>query len=222
MSFLRSLRRLVLPLVFVGSLTAQTTVVSNLSESTSGDSGAYYDPGFPPMFPATNRWQANSFTTSTSMLQLDGIIFKSAYSESVTPLTVKLFSDNAGAPGTALATLGSAVDVGSGYYKFSPTSTLTLSSNTTYWWVASLTAATSTSFRMPVTYSVNETSDYGWTIGSRLAQSTNGGTSWNVAGIDLVNQFSVSAVSAVPEPSTWALLLGVAALGGVVAQRRRR
>lgn len=222
MSLAHSLLRVLLPLAFVGSLAAQTIVVSNLSESNDGDSGAYYDPGFPPMYPATNRWQANSFTTSTSLLQLDGIIFKSAYSESVTPLTVKLFSDNVGAPGSALATLGSAVDVGDGYYKFSPTSTLTLDSNTTYWWVASLTAATSTSFRIPVTYSVNETSVYGWTIGNRFAQSTNGGASWNVVGIDLVNQFSVSAVSAVPEPSTWALLLGLAALGSVVAHRRRR
>lgn len=221
MSLLRSLHRLVLLFVFAGSLAAQTVVVSNLSETPNGDGGPSYDPGFPPFMPATSGWQANSFTTSTSMLQLDGIIFKSAYSESPTPLTVKIFSDSTGNPGSAVATLGSAIDVGGGYYKFSPTSALTLDSNTTYWWVASLSGATMTSFRIPVTYSVNETSSYGWTIGSRFAQSTNGGSTWNIPGIDMVNQFSISATSAVPEPSTWALILGFAALGGVIWRRRR-
>ncbi len=54
----------------------------------------------------------------------------------------------------------------------------------------------------------------GWDDGSR---DTSGGGQWRTAGYEVRG-----AVAPIPEPSTWALLTGLACLAGTLAHRRRR
>lgn len=140
-------------------------------------------------------------------------------------LTLQLFSDSGGSPGSALATLnnGFGVPLPSGFatYNFTPGSTLQLAQGQTYWIV--LSAVTNTS-----DYSANNSlmwSSSQTPIGSGATYlsaeiSPDGGASWNASGT--INSFELDGTaqgtSSAPEPSTW--VLAVAGFG--LAARRRR
>jgi hypothetical protein len=100
------------------------------------------------------------------------------------------------------------------------TSATPLLANTTYWLVASApTTAADTSFTFSATASSAEDSGAlsGWTIGDFRWATSDGGSNWFTASD--VPLFSVQ-VSAVPEPSAYAALAGLGALGLAAIRRR--
>ncbi|MCB1131528.1 MAG: PEP-CTERM sorting domain-containing protein [Verrucomicrobiae bacterium] len=201
-------------------------VVSNLDNAGSGSwiiGGGNTNPSDTPI--------ANSFTTGPGAgWTLDGLTL--SLSEALTvsgSISIELFSDNSGAPGTSLAVLSGPDPSGSSFtdYTYTPGGTVTLAAATTYWVVAS----------GPLegvfdTYAWERTSDTsesfaasGWSIGDATYEATTGTSSatwgsWSVVSAGDPNLFSVSA-TAVPEPSGVML---VALSGGllVTARRRRR
>jgi hypothetical protein len=93
--------------------------------------------------------------------------------------------------------------------------------NTTYWLVASSPTTNSGSgFSLSSTASTAEDTGAlsGWSIGNTRWFTANGGTTWGTDTALLV-QFSVQA-SAIPEPSSYVLILAVSCLGYVAYRRR--
>jgi hypothetical protein len=75
------------------------------------------------------------------------------------------------------------------------------------------------------TFSTNETSPVGWTIGDQALDSSNGGVTWmdvNAGPHNESPKFAVDA-SPVPEPSSIVILLGFGGVSliGMVRHRRR-
>lgn len=197
-------------------LHAQTVVVSNTAESTGGSAGALKASGFM----GVDQWGGGSFTTGATAMNLDSVILDFLSVSNVPGLQLSIYSNASDRPGVSLAVLGSAttIDAGNLIYAFAPTSTLALQPTTTYWWISNYVS--DGQYSVGMTASTNETSAFGWTIGNGLVQSSNGGTSWNVDTLYTM-QFSVAA-SAVPEPSTYAAILGAAALVLAGVKRRLR
>jgi hypothetical protein len=106
-------------------------------------------------------------------------------------------------------------------YVYTTNAPATLLANSTYWVVASApTAPASAFFAWRSTNSTAEDGGVlsGWSLGDTRWASLNGGTSWSGLG-GAIPQFSVQ-VSAIPEPSTYAVFTGLAALGWVAFRRR--
>jgi hypothetical protein len=194
-----------------------TVLVSNLTEASNGTVPVAY---YPPDEGSSNRYDAaGSFTTGSSSTLLGNITLAVA-NGSGSGFSVALHSNAVDRPGTLLASLaGSSSPTVGGNYSYLPENTITLSANTTYWWVASVPNGTSSSygFNLRSTASTSESSSAGWTVGDVFRQQNNSG-GWDPTGTPL--QFSVSA-SAIPEPSTYAALGGLIALGFAVWRRRR-
>lgn len=107
-----------------------------------------------------------------------------------------------------------------GSYTFTAASQV-LAANTTYWIVAGVSSGAG-SYRWNASTAAGFYETAFTTQPDAFAASNDGGTSWSVSTGASSNPylFSVSAV-AVPEPSTYAALAGVAALGLALWRRRR-
>lgn len=163
------------------------------------------------------QYPTQAFTTGSSATVLSNITL-SLGNGSGSGFALKLYSDNAGAPGTLLETLtGSSSPTTAGNYAFTSGASTALSATTTYWWVATTTSG---NFNIKDTTSTAETSSTGWTIAdSGFDQQNNSGSLVNDQDVFL---FSVSTTSAVPEPGTYAAVAGFIALGFAAHRRRRR
>lgn len=179
---------------------------------------------------APNRWLAGSFTTDaySSSYQLASVTVN-LYDVSGTPtgFSLRLFSDNSGAPGTSLETLsGNNNPTTTGNYSYTSSGT-TLNSNSTYWIVASAATGAydpgSDFYYWGASDTNNQTTTGGptWLIGDVVSYSTNSGSSWVTSSSTYDLKFSVSTAAAIPEPSTCAALFGACALG-LVGYRRHR
>jgi hypothetical protein len=130
-----------------------------------------------------------------------------------------LYADSSGLPGAELGDLGTVsapASTGVGELSFSPTATLSLDSDTTYWLVATETPD-DLNLNWTGTIPGNDTGLPGWSTG---VQANDFFGTWNdSAGADLQISVELSA-SAVPEPATGALL-GLAAAFGWGALRRK-
>jgi hypothetical protein len=159
-----------------------------------------------------------SFTTSgyTTQFRLDEVsLGMSAGTYSNFTVTLHANGSN-NQPGTVLATLAGP----STYAGTQPTFTASevlLDPSTTYW----------------VTWGFTGTGDYQmsvagapeglWVVGDRYVGSSDNGASWFVSspGNYYAISISGSAVSAIPEPSTYAVLAGLGALGLALWRRRK-
>jgi hypothetical protein len=152
---------------------------------------------------------AQSFTTGTSNLQVNSITL-GLFGDGAISTTVGIFSDNSGAPAASPLFTSSAVTVGAkGLYSFG-FSGATLTAGLNYWVYPLADVSWYTAGTAPV---AQNSSGYAFN-----ATGENDGSGWVPAGS---NRYSIS-VSAVPEPSTYALAaLGLGVAGFVRARRRK-
>jgi len=189
------------------------TVVSNLStsEASAWDLGpAGGDVGV-----------ANSFTTSTGAgWTLDSIVLSLVEALGPNPpvpdqnVTVSLYDDAGGEPGSVVGTFNSMVPAIPGTVTFTPTTTVNLTANTTYWVYAEYPEEDEVYWSN--TSDLTETGLAGWEIGNDALTLTGG--SWNVLLDDTPTRFEINATT-IPEPTS-ALLVGLG--GAFLGVGRRR
>ena len=185
--------------------------VSNETESSTGSTDEQW-------FGSSYLAVANSFTTGSSGTTLSDVSLV-IFGSSGTGFSLALYTDAAGAPGTAVESLSGNATPTTGTYSYTSSGS-TLAANTTYWVVAAgPSSGPDYYFNFTTTPSTAETGAAGWTIGNSYSYSTSPSLTWTPAGSSAI-QFSVNT-TAVPEPSSYAALAGVGALM-LVASRRRR
>jgi hypothetical protein len=158
---------------------------------------------------------AQGFTTGTSSqyLTVQSVTLGLFSDDLPSTRTVSIFSNNAGVPGTAIYTSNAEAVTTTGKYTFTFSSTV-LSPNTSYWIVPQGPASwyLNSPFSLPQAFNSS-----GWShLGTKQA-ATASPSSWVDA--DLPN-YSVS-ITAVPEPSTFALTGIAIAAAGLMRWRRR-
>jgi hypothetical protein len=212
MKSLRSLGALVTCLVALGVLTAGSArvataevVFGNLGTSGTGAiTNTNTDVG-----PTAGLDIATSFTTGTSNLNVTSITL-GLFGDGAISTTVDIFADATGEPAPSSLFSSSAVTVGvKGLYTFS-FSGATLTANNTYWVIPQADVAWYIASAAPVEQNL---SGYAFN-----ATSENSGSGWLSAGS---NRYSIS-VTAVPEPSTYALAAVGLGVAGFVRARRRK
>jgi hypothetical protein len=158
--------------------------------------------------PSLNYFLAQGFTAASPDLAVTSVTL-GLFGDGTIQTTVGIFADNFGSPAaTPLFTSGS-VDVSAkGKYEFS-FSGASLTNGSTYWVIPLANVSWYTAGPAPTVQNAS-----GYTF---VGTAENDGSGWDTAGS---NRYSVS-VSAVPEPSTYALsAIGVIATG--MMQWRRR
>jgi len=166
-------------------------------------------------------WVASQFTTDASATSFTLSSVPIYIYDTVSPgspFSVQVFSNVAGAPGSALGTLsGNSAPPIAGTYTYTATG-ISLNSSTSYWVVAELTGGS--------TYRWASTTDAAtgtWTIVPDVLISSDSGTVWT-APLTSPGSMQYDVVAeAVPEPSTYAMLgLGIPAMLGAMRLRQRR
>lgn len=191
-------------------LRSQTTAISNLGQTFGGSAQVGQN----------TIEQACSFTTGATPYSLSSVSLKFYSESSATGFKLELFAgvSNTGPSGFITAFNGSSSPVNESVY--TPAFSTTLAANTTYWLVASA-PSTSDSFGWFMTASPFEDAGglSGWSIGDGR-WVTGDALSWHATG-DYPAQFSVE-VAAIPEPATYAALMGATLLGTALYRRSRR
>ncbi len=188
----------------------QVLVLSNVTETFSAGSWLNVN---------ATQWLGQPFTTGSSSFTLNSVSMEFVAGGTSTGFAFRLYTAGVGQPGTLLETLTPSANPNTGgTITFTSTNSTQLDANTSYWVVASVTSTQAA--RANMTSSTGETSAYGWTFSDIRYQSANSGASW--ATRTTFPRLSITATaSAIPEPSTYAALAGVAVLGLAVYRRRR-
>lgn len=187
-----------------------------------------------------NRWFAVGFTLAPNPGQWYGLETVKLGLLGANTVTLRLYSDNLGKPGSALAQFDSE-DVSAPEspvltsFNLSQGGTVTPGGNWTnispgnYWfvassagfinWVNSASGTTPQEFS-PVNLNVPPPSPSGWTyVATKF--TTNGGTNWSANIVGPAQNLSIS-VTAIPEPGTWAAMAIFAGGAAYAGWRRRR
>jgi MYXO-CTERM domain-containing protein len=214
-----------LALLSAAMLAAQTIAISNLNQtSTYGLAVGRSDP--------PDIWSnAASFTVGSDAATLSKVTFafKTAVG-SPTGFTLALYSTvTSTGPNVLVTSLSgnttpSAITFGTtANVDYTPAVAVQLQASTTYWLVASAPDIVSSINYFDLVGADSGGEDAGglagWSIGDSRMYSADGGTTWFSTGI--IPEFAVT-IAAVPELSTSAAALGVAALGAALRLRRRR
>jgi hypothetical protein len=182
-----------------------SVIVSNLSQSPVG-----VDLGL--------NAAAQAFTTGGTPGTLSDVVLELLGSAGAVSLS--LFSNSSGLPGSSLLSLGTLTPTGSGFAPYTATGSYALAADTTYWVVVDYLGEPSWGYTDSVSFAGTGT------LGS-FTNSNNGGTTWNgpytleEEGAEpyLLEVDATSAV-ATPEPSSL-LLLSMGCLGVLGLMRRK-
>jgi hypothetical protein len=210
---------------FASFAGAQSVYVSNFAELFTGDSGPSRSSS---IIGVSFQNFGGSFLTGPASIELKSVTLANPYTDSLSGLSLELYTSSvSGTPQTLVASFGTGASDGTisaltngipslfSAYSFSPISQVLLDGGTEYWWVARFSA--DGSFRMPLTSSPADYSAYGWKIGNKYIYSSTSPDAWNFGNYAV--GFAVSG-SPVPEPSTYAILSGLAALGSALWIKR--
>ena len=156
------------------------------------------------------NWLASGFTTGADALKLDWVSIV-GFNNDVGSKTVAIYSDNAGSPGTLVATSSGTTVTTKNVYQFN-FSGANLAASTSYWvlpqvglswYIESANAA-------PTAQNASGFSYLG------VKTSTNSGSSWTTSPFNYTVGISASP-AAVPEPAITSLVC----VGGIAFMRRR-
>lgn len=204
-------------MLMVGSLNVNAADfnVTNLAETIQG---AETISGSNTVKQIASNFSTGSFT-GTADVWLVQLYLNSFGSYNLANLSVRIFTDNVGVPGSAVGSLGgTGIMSTGGVFNFTNTaSPVPLQPNTNYWVVIKNTVAGTGSNNVNWAYDYPSSPLPGLNgqIGTTQLVSTNG-TSWNT----FSNTASLMRISNVPEPSTYALGMIGALTMGYVARRR--
>ena len=158
-----------------------------------------------------NNWIASGFTTGATAQQLDWVSIV-GFNNDVGTKTVAIYSNNAGSPGTLVAT-SSGTTVGlKNVYQFN-FSGANLAASTSYWVLPEVGLSWYIE-AVNLAPSAQNSSGFSY-LGVKT--STNSGSSWNTSPFNYTLGVSTSDVPPVPEPAITSLVC----LGGIAFMRRR-
>lgn len=187
------------------NLKAQT-VVSNFSETVQTN-----------ITLSSTIWTSVSFTTDGQAYTLDSVSLDVAVASNTSGnFFVSIYDESNFRPGS-LITNGSLTGsdnptVGTNVY--SAAGTVSLAANTAYHIVTGVSSGAGV-YAINWTTSTSQTGD--WTLGDARANSGNQGSSWSFSSGPLIASVNATAV---PEPSSFGLVLGLTAVGFIATRRR--
>jgi hypothetical protein len=195
----------VLGLAFSGTSARAQLLYSNLGDSESTSSGL-----------TSGSSYASEFTTGSAATIITAASAAIGETGTEQTLTLSLYTNSVDVPGTSLGSFTAASVPGDGLDgTFGGTSPgITLQANTNYWLVES----SGSLFALGTPSSaVDAGSVFTSTPDAELG--ANFGSGWETSGVAGYLKFSLTGEDVVPEPSTWAMLLG--GLGMLVFWRIR-
>jgi hypothetical protein len=195
--------------LLAATATAQTTYVSTLGLSSTGG-----------VTRSANQFVGGRFVTDNSAptYTLNSISLALGSANGINDFTVNLMTDSgANTPGTLIGTLSGPVSPTSTNNFLFSASGLTLNANTSYWVTMGFTSGAG-SYEVQLTNTLAGATGP-WTLNGNAGYFSG---SWIAGGMGGANNLLLSVqATAIPEPSTYALLFGVGVLG-LAAWRRRR
>jgi hypothetical protein len=182
-------------------------IVSNLADPVDG-TGTVYASG-PPQF------YAQEFETGSQSVELGSIIANVGEAAGSFTASAELVVNSGDLPGSTILTGFTVPAIGSSLsdLTFTPTSSVTLSANTPYWFVLEASGTTG-SYKWAYTNTLSPSLP-------NYAVSNNSGASWTIGTPPGPFLIEADSVTAIPEPSTFRLVGAVGLLGFVVVLSRR-
>ncbi len=193
-------------------------IVSNLNQTMNGHSTIYAA--------GPSQEYAQQFTTGSQSVELGTVFALLGDATGTFTASAELVTDNSGTPGTTVLTTFTIPTIPSGTTysdeTFTPTSSVMLSANTSYWFILSASGTDTTAFyRWGYTDSTSYTGS--GSIGE-IGVSQDNGSTWTTHPLSYGPEILQVNTAAVPEPTSLVLMaLAVPAIAcGYRARRKAR